>query len=331
MSLDFEFHGKTIPPASVEHITVNITSEAHSVIVPVTVFNGAEPGPVLGITAGVHGYEYPPILAAQKLITRINPKDLKGTVILVQIANMEGFLGRAIEINPLDGKNLNREFPGSEQGSITQRIAHFITKEISTRSDCFLDIHAGDAPQDLMPYVAYYSHTKMKEISQKGREMAMALGFDYMVTFVTDEVDYIKDGENSLFCSAEPFKQGKPSVDIECGKGGLRDEDLAEKIASGVMNMLKYLGMGKGTPKSGSTCLDITRRSWIDSKFTGIFYPKKSAGYYVSKGMELGVITDFFGRELGTVTADMDGIILYMLNTPPVRKDEGVACIGKID
>lgn len=227
------------------HITATVTAGDHTALIPVTVFNGAEPGPVLGITAGVHGYEYPPIMAAQELIQKIDPGRLKGTVILVQIANVVGFLTRSITINPLDGKNLNRSFPGKEKGSITERIAYFISTKIGARCDYFLDMHAGDAPQNLMPYAAYYSNEKMKEVSEKGREMARALGFDYIVTFVTDEQEYIKDGKDSLFCSAEPFKRGKPSIDIECGRLGRTDTQLTQRIVSGVINLLTYLGMGE--------------------------------------------------------------------------------------
>lgn len=331
MNTEFKFYAETIAPASMQKITVNIDAGNHTALIPVIIFNGTEPGPVLAVTAGVHGYEYPPIIAAQQLIPKINPDRLKGTVILVPIVNVDGFLKRSVFINPLDGKNLNRVFPGNEKGSITERIAHFITTKVSARADYFLDIHAGDAPQELMPYAAHYSNGSMKSVSEKGREMARALGFDYIVNFVTDNETYMQDGEDSLFCSAEAFKQGIPSIDIECGGLGQTDVYLAQRITSGVVNLLRYLGMYEAPTRPNPKCLTITRRSWINSPFTGIFYPKKSAGNYVYKGMEIGTITDFFGKELGTVQADMDGIILYLLGTPPVNKEETVACLGEVN
>ena len=80
--------------------------------VPVTVFHGASPGPVLALTAGVHGYEFVPILAAQRLLTEIDPATLRGTVVIVRLAHVEAFEQRVPYVNPFDRKNLNRVFPG---------------------------------------------------------------------------------------------------------------------------------------------------------------------------------------------------------------------------
>ncbi|MDP1572124.1 MAG: succinylglutamate desuccinylase/aspartoacylase family protein [Vicinamibacterales bacterium] len=95
--------------------------------IPVTVFHGASDGPVLALTAGVHGYEFPPILAAQALLDRIDPARLRGTVILVRIANVEAFEQRVPYVNPFDRQNLNRSFPGRSDGTPTERIAWALT------------------------------------------------------------------------------------------------------------------------------------------------------------------------------------------------------------
>ena len=73
---------------------------------------GAKPGPVLALIAGNHGYEYPPILALQRLRTEIDSARLAGTVVMVHVANMPSFLGRTVYFSPVDGKNLNRCYPG---------------------------------------------------------------------------------------------------------------------------------------------------------------------------------------------------------------------------
>lgn len=125
---------------------------------PVTIFSGKEKGPVFTIIAGIHGFEYPPIAAVQELIKEIDPKKLKGTLIVVPIANVGSFYRRTPFVNPLDGKNLNNAFPGSETGTITEQIANYITKQIIPNSDVFLDIHAGDANEDLLPFVCYYNN-----------------------------------------------------------------------------------------------------------------------------------------------------------------------------
>jgi hypothetical protein len=112
--------------------------------IPVTTITGARPGPALALVAGNHGYEYPPILALQQLRGRIDPARLAGTVVMVQVANMPSFLGRTVYFSPVDGKNLNRCYPGSADGTVSERIAHAITAEIIVRADFLLDLHCGD-------------------------------------------------------------------------------------------------------------------------------------------------------------------------------------------
>ena len=95
--------------------------------IPVSVIHGARPGPVLALTAGVHGQEYTPILALQRVVRDLDPKSLSGTLILVHVANMPSFLRRTIYYSPVDGHNLNRVFPGRPDGTLSERIAHTIT------------------------------------------------------------------------------------------------------------------------------------------------------------------------------------------------------------
>ncbi len=92
--------------------------------IPLTTITGAHPGPVLALIAGNHGYEYPPVLALQKLRTHIDPALLSGTVIMVHVANMPSFLGRTVYFSPVDGKNLNRVYPGRQDGTVSERIAY---------------------------------------------------------------------------------------------------------------------------------------------------------------------------------------------------------------
>ncbi|MEL6536576.1 MAG: M14 family metallopeptidase [Bacteroidota bacterium] len=314
------------------HFSVQITHEEVSTTVPVTVFHGATDGPVLGITAGVHGYEYAPILAAQGLIKSLDPTTLKGTVILVQIANVESFLGRSPYLNPLDGKNLNRSFPGSAAGSITERIADYLSKEVIARCDYFVDMHSGDAPEDLMPYAAYYQHDSLPEVSQKGRQMVASMGFDHVVVFQTTGKEYMSPSSPSLYCSAEAFKQGIPAVDIECGRLGRVEPTYVHQIEEGIHRLLHSLEMQPigPKPKSGETIF-ISERSYLSSSHTGIFYPAKTHGEYVVAGMKIGHITNFFNETVEEVFADTNGIILYILGTPPVNEGETLVAIGMVD
>ena len=327
----FSFNGDEVAPGTKKHWLISLNDGKDTVSLPITVFHGVKPGPVLGMTAGVHGYEYSPILAGQQLIERIDPSKLSGTLILVQIANTGSFLGRAPFINPLDGKNLNREFPGSPDGTITERIADFISKEVISKCTHFIDAHSGDSPEDLIAYMGYYQNDNKPKASETGRAMAEATGFDYIVEFRTTGKDYLKEGNPSLYCSAEAFKRGIPAIDFECGRLGLVEPDLVAKITTGVERVMTYLKMTEGTLEDFKGQTYFPKRAYVSSEHDGIFYPSKKAGDYVAKGVHLGYVTDFFGKHIQEVYAPETGVILLIIATPPVNKGESLVGIGIVD
>ena len=322
----FVFQNKSIKPGTKKHFEIPVVSDNDSTFIPVTVFHGSKPGSVLGITAGVHGYEYPPILAAQQLNQKIDPTKLSGTIILVQIANVPAFLGRSPFLNPLDNKNLNRSFPGDAAGSITERIADVLTKEVIERSAFFVDMHAGDAPEDLRSYNAWYQSETLPEVSRKGKEMALAMGFDYSIIF---NIPRERLQKPSLYCSQEAFHRKIPSVDIECGKLGIPDKIETNRIVNGIFSLLVHLNMMNSIKESVSVKpIIIAKRFTIKSKSTGLFYTEKKAGDFIKKGEVIGYITDFFGNTLENIKASQNGMILYMIGTPPINKGETIMNVG---
>ena len=103
--------------------------------IPVVVVNGSKAGPVLAIVAGTHGTEYATIIAVERLIHLLDPKEISGTVILVPLVNVNSFLQKVPHLNPVDGKNMNRMFPGKPDGTQTDRASWFITKDVVAPSD----------------------------------------------------------------------------------------------------------------------------------------------------------------------------------------------------
>lgn len=116
---------------------------------------GAHPGKTLVVTAGVHGCEYVGILALQKLVEMLDCATLFGQVILLPLVNSKGFFAGVKQLNPADGRNLNREFPGKEDGTETQRMAWTIEKLLYPEADFLLDLHGGDWNEELAPLVFF--------------------------------------------------------------------------------------------------------------------------------------------------------------------------------
>lgn len=156
--------------------------------IPVTVIHGAKKGKTLALVAGVHGYEYPPILALYRLKALINPKELAGTLVLVHIANLPSFQRRTIYYNPYDWKNLNRVFPGDAAGTLSQRTAYVLVEEVVKKCDFLIDLHCGDGNEALIPYT-YWMISGEKKLDELTRTMALAFGIPHIIIDETRSKD----------------------------------------------------------------------------------------------------------------------------------------------
>jgi hypothetical protein len=137
--------------------------------IPFSILHGRTPGPVLALIAGTHGMEYVPIVALQRLRTTIDPGRLAGTILMVHVANLPSFLGRTIYYSPADGKNLNRVFPGKADGTLSERIADTITREVIARATHVVDIHCGDGNESLRPYVYWITSVRLRSHRHRSR------------------------------------------------------------------------------------------------------------------------------------------------------------------
>jgi uncharacterized protein len=292
--------------------------------IPFTIINGTHPGPVLALIAGTHGMEYPPILALQRLRERIDPKGLRGTVVLVHVANMPSFLGRTIYYSPVDGKNLNRVFPGRADGTISERIALAITREVIERATHVVDVHCGDGNEWLRPYT-YWVTTGDPKVAADGREMALAFGLEIIV------MDDSRPGtaDASVYLSNTAITRGKPALTVESGALGQTDEASIARIERGVAGLLRHLGMREDGPAPVDTPIWIGRNEVLRASTTGILYPQVEADQHVQAGALIARITDFHGRTLEEIKAPFAGRILYIVATPPITAGEPVGFVGE--
>jgi len=293
--------------------------------IPVTVINGAKPGPVLGLVAGTHGYEYSPILAMQRFPAKVDPAELSGTIIIVHVANMPAFLGRSIYYTPGDGKNLNRVYPGRADGSISERIAYAITREVIEKSDYVVDLHCGDGNEALRPY-SYWMTSGTAAVNEKSREMVLAFGLDHIVI----DTERTTDPNNSVYTSNTAITRGKPSITTETGLLGRVDTDGADLAEAGVFNLLRHFKMLPGEPQRVEKPVWIDRNEVLRASATGTFHARVQPGQTVAQGALLGVLTDFFGKTLQEIRAPFAGEVLYIVGTPPVSQGEPLGMVGRV-
>ncbi len=293
-----------------------------STTIPITTIRGSRPGPVLALTAGIHGYEYPPILALQRLPALIDPETLAGVVVMVHVANMPSFLGRTIYFSPVDGRNLNRVFPGKPDGTVSERIAHAITTEIIDKADYLIDLHCGDGNESLRPYL-YQTITGDSAIDDKIAGLALSFGLDHIIV----DRGRPHDPANSMYCSNTAITRGKPAMTIESGFLGSTDAQSTQQIIDGVLSAMRHLKMLEGTPLRVQPVY-LEPSEVLTSPETGILYPHVEQDQKVTGGDTLAHITDFFGNQVAEIQAPFDGVVLYIVATPPITKGQPVAMVG---
>jgi predicted deacylase len=294
--------------------------------VPFSVIHGATTGPVLALVAGIHGCEYVPIVALQRLRTAIDPATLRGTVLMVHVANMPSFLGRTIYYSPVDGKNLNRVFPGTPDGNLSERIADVLTREIVGRATHLVDLHGGDGNESLRPY-SYWITTGDPTVAAASRALALAFGLDHIVV----DDDRPKDAAASMYLSNTAITRGIPAITTEVGCLGQADETSLALVERGVAGVLRALEMRAEGPPTQSAPIWLTRNLVLRAGATGVFYPAVERGATVEAGATIGRITDFHGRTLQDIAAPFAGEIMYVVGTPPITKGEPIAMVSQVN
>jgi hypothetical protein len=214
-------------------------------------------------------------------------------------------------------------YPGKPDGTVSERIAHAITTEVIEKADYVLDLHCGDGNEWLRPYV-YQNVTGDAALDKSIERLVMAFGIDHVVV----DRDRPTDPAHSLYCSTTAITRGKPAMTIESGSLGMSDEESVERIVSGIHGVLRELRMKEGGPDPLSRAVLLDPTAVVASPETGILYAQVECNQMVPKGAVLAHVTDFFGKTLAEVRSPLDGLVLYIVATPPIVKGQPVACVG---
>jgi hypothetical protein len=226
---------------------------------PVISVGGAKPGPVLFVNAGVHGGEYPAIEAVIRLGKTLDPKKISGTVILMPVMNLPAFRTRTPFVCPIDNVNPNRVFPGDPAGSYSEQMTHALINEFVVHADAYIDLHGGDIPEALVPFVICRSEpgladSKARDVAARSKQMALAFGLPYVLT-VSKPVQPAK-GLSSYAAAAE---KGIPAILAEAGGVGQMQEEAVALLFHGVINVMRHLGMVESGADATATANDEAR------------------------------------------------------------------------
>jgi uncharacterized protein len=291
--------------------------------IPVVVLQGAWPGPVFAIVTGAHGTEYASIIAVQRLIERLDPAEVSGTVILVPLVNVPSFEHKVPHVNPVDGKSMNRFYPGRADGTQTERAAHAITREIVDRCDYLIDLHGGDVDENLRPY-SYWTRTGNEKLDAVSRDMVLAFGLDHIII----STDRPRDPAASRYLDTTASTRGKPAIAAEAGRAGTVEPEDVESLVRGCQSVLRLFKIIPGSPSRIDHPVWFESVKSVTSEHAGIFYPLAHSGHYVEAGEKIGYVTDYFGTVVSEPRAPASGVVLYICAVPSMRKGDTVANIG---
>jgi hypothetical protein len=293
--------------------------------IPVVVFHGAKPGPVLALIAGSHGTEYASIIALEKLIHLLDAAQISGTVVIMPLVNLTSFEQKIAHVNPVDGKNMNRFYPGRPDGSQTERASYLITRQVVEQCDHLIDLHGGDIDESLRPY-SYWTKTGNVEQDRISREMALAFGLDHIII----STERPKDPAVSRYLENTATTRGKPSITVEAGHAGTVEKEDVDALVEGCLGVMRYLRMIAGEVRAVENPVWIEKVSTIASEQTGMFYPLVKRGAYVEQGMKIGYVTDYFGKTVFEARAPVGGVVLFIRAVPSMTKGETIANIGVV-
>lgn len=293
--------------------------------IAVAVLHGAKPGPVLALVSGSHGTEYTSIIALERLIGLVEPSQLSGTVIIVPLVNVPSFERVVPHLNPVDGKNMNRFYPGKADGTQTERASLLITRQVIEPADHVIDFHGGDLDESLRPY-SYWTKSGHEQQDAISRRMVLAFGLDHIII----SADRPTDPAASRYLENTATTRGKPSLTVEAGHAGTVETDDLMVLVNGSLNVMRHLQMlpGAVTPVENPVWFDTVPS--VTSDVSGIFYPLVGRGTFVVKGMKLGYVTDYVGKTIFEARAPADGVVLFIRAVPSSVKGDTLASIGTV-
>ena len=292
---------------------------------PVALFHGAKPGPVLALVSGAHGTEYASIIALERLIGLLNPAQLAGTVIVVPLVNIPSFEQKVPHLNPVDGKSMNRFYPGKMDGTQTERASFLITRQVVEQCDHLIDLHGGDLDESLRPY-SYWTKTGNEKQDRLSRELVLAFGLDHIII----STDRPKDPQASRYLENTATTRGKASITVEAGHAGTVEIEDVNALVNGCLNVMRYLTMLPGAVTAIEHPVWIEKVVTLTSEQTGIFYPLVRRGTYVEQGMKVGYVTDYVGKVSFEARAPVAGVVLYICAVPSMTKSATIANIGVV-
>lgn len=307
--------GDTVAPGEDKLLSISIDRLPTGTLIdiPVYVFNAKKPGPTILVQAGLHGDEINGIEIVRRMIAEKRFRVKKGAIIAVPILNIFGFIHFSRDVP--DGKDVNRSFPGTKNGSMASRIAYHYVTEIMHQIDYGIDLHTGGGQRHNFPQIRY--------TQEDSKSAKLAALFNAPISFSSKLI-------RGSFRNAA-FKMNKPTVVFEAGESMRFDDYCIMEGMQGILNILKHFEMmTKIEPKyvERNGTIHLEGRRWLRAPTAGMFIPEVTNGSEITKGQEMGMITDTYAKRVKRIKAPFDGYVFCINHQAVVNQGEALFHVG---
>lgn len=265
---------------------------------PATMICGANPGKTILITAGIHSGEYPGIPAVIRTARDIDPKQTTGNIIMIHCVNTSGFWARTDCLVAEDGGNLNINYPGCPNGTVSQQIADYFVTQIFPYVDFVVDLHSGSQQEPLTTCLFF---PKWEKVREEALSAAMALDIPFLIQSTA------KTGEYSYAAHT----MGIPALLLERGHSGFCEEAWVNDYCNDLRLLLNHLGYYPYDKQSKTEKRIFVKTIYLEAEEDGVWYCNVKPNEIVKRGQLLGRMEDFYGNVLHEYYADADGIVFY--------------------
>lgn len=313
----FEIAGTTVKAGERQTLTLPVPGQSvyTPLSMPVHVVHGKRNGPVLFVSAAIHGDEINGIEIIRQLLKVKALSRLRGTLVCVPVVNVYGFLNHTRYLP--DRRDLNRSFPGARHGSLASRMARVFAKQIIDRSTHGIDLHTGANNRTNLPHVrANLDDTDCEQLA---------------VTFGTPIVINANLRDGSLRQYA--LEQGIPMLLYEAGEA-LRFDKFAIKAGlRGVLNVMRALEMlpARKIKAKAVPVVEARSSSWLRAPQTGLLRTSIKLGVRIREGETLGYIADAVGENESSITAPFTGVVIGRNNLPVVTEGDALFHIARFE
>ena len=312
----FAIGGETVAPGTrrTVHIPVSTLSDHTPVNLSAHVVHGAAPGPVMFVSAAIHGDEVIGVEIVRRLLRAPNLDGMAGTLLAVPVVNAFGFLNHARYLP--DRRDLNRCFPGSPRGSLAARLADRFLTDIVARAQYGIDLHSAAIHRTNLPQV------RVSPARPDTMRLAEAFGAPVVVR------SKLRDG--SLRQAAR--ERGVDVLLYEAGEGLRFDEFSARVGVAGILRVMAALGMvdADGVEAPASRPILSQGSAWVRSPAGGLLRAFVATGDAVEADAVLGIVSDPFGEVEEEVRARHAGVVIGRTNLPVVNEGDGLFHIAEV-